>query len=423
MTEPLLDLDRLGRDLSRAQDALLQRHGQLPQVRARLLSPRTEPRSALRFPLRLALATAVVLVLVTAMVMLWPRQAVEPSLTFVADRQPGELGRWMAPVGTKPLALRFSDGTRITLAAESGARVQAIDHHGGRILLEHGEGDFHVMPRPHARWVVEAGPFRVNVLGTRFQLSWKPRTQQLALQLHHGRVRLVGPVLGSRVIQSGEAIHVDMAHEHLALSRIRDSVRPSARPSASPACAAPRATTSLPTTPATPSTPPAKPSPAKPARPAPSLAALVRDGRYKTALASANRRGWPHVLQHASVATLQALGDAARLTGDQAQASRIYATIRRRFPGTDPAARSAFALGRLAFDTRRAHRMAASWFQLYLDEQPHGALAREALGRLLEARQLSGETKAARQAARSYLKQFPHGPHAPLARSLVEDRP
>ena len=65
------------------------------------------------------------------------------------------------------------------------------------------------------------------------------------------------------------------------------------------------------------------------------------------------------------------------------------------------------------------HRDAASGFEQYLTEFSDGALAREAMGRLMESSLAAGNQAGARAAARDYLERFPEGPHAPLARSLV----
>ncbi len=105
-----------------------------------------------------------------------------------------------------------------------------------------------------------------------------------------------------------------------------------------------------------------------------------------------------------------ALSETARLGNRPARARQALLALRDRFPGDAQASTAAFYLGRMAGD-----REAAQWFRTYLREAPGGALRREASGRLLEVLSRSGDTAAAADAARSYLKQYPHGPHAPLA--------
>jgi hypothetical protein len=71
---------------------------------------------------------------------------------------------------------------------------------------------------------------------------------------------------------------------------------------------------------------------------------------------------------------------------------------------------------------RRAHGEAARWFEVYLRERPRGDLAREAAGRLIEARLGARDRPAARAAARAYLARYPDGPHAALARATLASR-
>ena len=59
----------------------------------------------------------------------------------------------------------------------------------------------------------------------------------------------------------------------------------------------------------------------------------------------------------------------------------------------------------------------------YLDETPRGPLAREALGRLMEAQSLAEDSVAAVSSAARYLETYPGGPHALLAKRLVAQRP
>ena len=97
-------------------------------------------------------------------------------------------------------------------------------------------------------------------------------------------------------------------------------------------------------------------------------------------------------------------------------AEEAYRTASRRFPTAD---RPIFSLGKLAFDNRRDYSAAAHWFEEYLRRFPQGALAQEATGRLLEARLKMGDIGAAHDIAKSYLRSFPNGPHAELARRTI----
>jgi TolA-binding protein len=110
-----------------------------------------------------------------------------------------------------------------------------------------------------------------------------------------------------------------------------------------------------------------------------------------------------------------------RLAKDFGAAKQIYLAIRRDFRGTRAAAMAAFSLGRIAFDNERDYASAADWFQTYLTEHRGKTLEREALGRLMESFYKAGNRTDAAQTARQYLERYPEGPHATLARSIIND--
>jgi TolA-binding protein len=93
--------------------------------------------------------------------------------------------------------------------------------------------------------------------------------------------------------------------------------------------------------------------------------------------------------------------------------------LRQRFAGSSDAATAAFRLGRIAFEKHHAYGDAASWFDIYLREQPSGPLMGDAFGRLMEARQRSGDWAGARVEAQQYLRRFPQGPYASEAQGIL----
>jgi TolA-binding protein len=114
------------------------------------------------------------------------------------------------------------------------------------------------------------------------------------------------------------------------------------------------------------------------------------------------------------------LADAARLSGAAEPARDALLSLRQRFAQEPRAATAAFLLGRIFFDQLHDAARAARWFGVYLDEQPQGELAGDALSRLAEAKALSGDRAGARQAARRYLQSHPQGPQAERAKLLAE---
>jgi TolA-binding protein len=142
---------------------------------------------------------------------------------------------------------------------------------------------------------------------------------------------------------------------------------------------------------------------------------LAASGRYQDAFALIQSRGFERVCGSASTQELVQLGDVARLAGQPAAARRAYVKAR----SASKVAMAAYGLGLTAFDQERNYPQAARWFRTYLRERPRGGLRREALGRLMEALRRSGDRSGARQVARRYVKEFPDGTHASLARRLI----
>ena len=116
---------------------------------------------------------------------------------------------------------------------------------------------------------------------------------------------------------------------------------------------------------------------------------------------------------------LTKLAQVARARGDAEIARTVLRSVRERFEGSAEAAMATFDLGRLAFDTTGRFLEAVHWFKDYLREFPHGKLAREAMGRLMEALERGGDHSGAREVANDYLLKYPTGPHVGLAHRLL----
>ncbi len=164
---------------------------------------------------------------------------------------------------------------------------------------------------------------------------------------------------------------------------------------------------------------PAAPEPSAQPAPATGWRALALNARYKEALAAAELEGFDAICGSAGVGDLQSLSYAARLGGSATRAVQALTALRRRFPGSAEAGAAAFMLGRMAQDGARDHAGAASWFNRYLAEQPSGAFAADAAGRLVEAEDRMGDDASARRAATRYLTLYPGGPHAAYARGVL----
>jgi len=355
----------------------------------------------------------------------WVRRPL--SFQIDADAGPaaiaGNAGDRIEANAVVPTALRFSDGSSIVLERGGKMRVLALARNGARVLVEKGAADIAIAhERGPGKWRFEAGPVTVDVTGTRFRVDWDPDRRSFGIELKEGSVIVGGDCLPSpRRVQRGDDLH---------LSCGPGAVAPSTKPAA----------TKPATQPVTNATAPgAAPAPALEAKAAPPRAtqtlahrdthaseggdwrALVAAGHYAEGVRAAERFGWSRICRTASATELLSLADAARLSGETSRAVEGLLMLRQRFPGSTSAATGAFSLGRLAFEKRSAYAEAARWFATYLDEQPSGPLMGDAFGRLMEARQRSGDRAAARRVAEGYLQRFPGGPYAGTARAILAD--
>ncbi|MDQ7039895.1 MAG: FecR domain-containing protein [Rhodothermus sp.] len=115
------------------------------------------------------------------------------------------VGREAAPVlvasaDTVPRVYTAPDGSQITLRPHSRLYVRHQSTTVLRYRLE-GEAFFDVVHRPERRFQVEAGPVRVTVLGTRFDVrTWGG----VEIFLETGRVQLEGPRGQRQVLTAGQ---------------------------------------------------------------------------------------------------------------------------------------------------------------------------------------------------------------------------
>jgi TolA-binding protein len=341
----------------------------------------------------------------------------------------GVVGEWIAAPPAVELPIRFTDGSLLRLAPSGRARVVAVDADGAELALERGALDLAVVHRDHTRWLVRVGPFQIQVTGTRFETSWDPVTEKFGVALREGAITVSGPVVGdARAVRAGERLTVSTATSTVEVSSIEARVEPSPSVDA-PTVAAPTVlASSAPSAPAravdldpvTPRATASNDAPGPIPREARGWAALALDAKYKDALAAAEREGFDTICATASARDLHALGDAARLGGSSARAAQAFSALRARFPGSPDAAAAAFILGRIAQDQSHDYAGAAGWYTRYLSEQPGGAFAADAAGRLVEAEDRMGDEGGARRAAARYLAAYPTGSHAAFAKSVIE---
>jgi hypothetical protein len=403
------------------QDCRLDADHSLGAVRVRFLNAEHRPSAIrkrfVRAALLLAAAFGSVGVVLLGVRLLRPAPLV---VTADNDHHTVAAGDWIR-VRQAAIPLNFSDGTSITLDPGSQARLEAVDAAGARLTIEAGHADVRVVPGRDGRWHLNLGPFGVDVTGTQFDVGWNPEAEELSLTMREGKVMVSGCVLGDgRPLLAGERLTASCRDRRFEVV----PAKPELVSSAPPAASVRARSASLDSAPAQLAT--ARPDSASAfartdtAALAPdSWQALARAGKYKAALGAADGVGFDLEVGRSSAEDLSLLGDVARFGGNLDESIKAYLTLRRRFPHTSLSANAAFAIGRMQFDQRGAYAEAERWFANYLTEQPHGPLAREALGRRMEALDRSGNSDAARTVAASYRKSYPHGPHIRLAERLL----
>ncbi len=340
------------------------------------------------------------------------------TISFKTATGEGQAGAWLATSRATELPLTFSEGTELVMAPGSRGRVEELERTGASFLLERGEIKARVVHRSNTSWRFLAGPFEVHVTGTALGVEWDPARERFAVHVDEGAVvgdgsrpergrASGGP--GGRAVRRRPAVandaHLAARAARVARGRRRRSGRGHRRRGPRWIAAMPRAA----------ALPPSTQRPRVTAIVASaSWSKLEEKGDYDAAYAAALSVGLASVLRASSADELLRLAQVARLSGHRDTEREALVTCRRRFPGSERAAVAAYELGRSSSPSE-----ASSWFDTYLGEQPGGPLAREASGRLVEARASAGDDRGARDAAARYLARYPDGPHAPLARRVL----
>jgi hypothetical protein len=398
--------DRLWRRLADAQDAALREDAlPAPQAAKKQARPRSVGRSAFAAIVVVALGIAVAIPVLRqrpARLAVHPGGALGDDRVLVADAR-------------SELPLQFSDGSSLTFRAGSAGRLHRLDS-GAEVFLESGRLESHVVHTPTTLWLVHAGSYRVRVTGTRFAVGWS--AGRLEVELFEGSVIIDGAELGAGVpLEAQHRLIVD--HGIVRTDRLAPSESPS---TASPGLVDPAA-----------APPPVSVAGSSDTGDATRVRGraddradwltLASQGSYTEAFRTAKSLGWTRLCRRLEVRPLLMLGDVARYNAARPQAQEAFEALVMRFPRDPLAADAVFSLGRLAFEAGQSDE-AARWFRHYVEIWPDGALADQAVGRLLEGAVARRDREAARGAARAYLARTPNGPQAGLARQTLEsDRP
>ena len=403
-----------GRNVARAQDRLFDEETVTNRAEAFLFDTETtafgvRPRRAWNRVV-LAAAAAAVLLIVGAGIVVVHRHMAHPSLTATIDGKKTAITEslWVQSPKGNETAISFSDGSRIRLETETRTRFIDITDNGAEMLVEQGRMAADITHRPKSRWRFYAGPFEVEVTGTRFDLTWDHQRAFFSVAMREGSVRITAPTLNEpRSVVAGEVFNAWVDEKRMEIAKnpsIKDAdadVSPARADTNSPLVALGERGDAVSSDTAT------------------SAESVVKSRR----MLSEERVNPPEASACSSITAAKAMkqADAARRDGDIPLATSRYDKIRRCFNGSREAALAAFSLGKIAFDNRQDWPAASRWFEQYLSEQHGEGPVREAMGRLMEAYVNGHRRKDALRIAGQYLAQYPGGPHAAFATSLIEE--
>ena len=319
-------------------------------------------------------------------------------------------GSWLSSAKRKELALTFSDGSIVEMDENTELRIQALKKKGAHLLLERGVIDVSVVHKGIKDWTFDAGPYRVYVTGTRFNVLWVPEDQNFKLDLKEGSVRVEGPMIEEgKVLTKGNRIRVSLLDKVAEISKLHGSHHREQKELTSVDLEESEESS---------------PKVARERAPLPrvkriSWRTLAKKGRFSDAVALIKPSDFDRIKARGSAEDLMLVGDATRLSGRNKMAFEAYRTVRRRYPKTEDSERAAFMMGRLYLDRNGDSPRAAKWFDICYRENRQGVMAREAAGRLIEALDKAKEPTRAKQAAQEYMNRFPRGPHKKLAQKIL----
>ncbi len=307
----------------------------------------------------------------------------------------------LAPTAAaKPL--EFSDGSKVVFAPSSQAKLSLLGPKRAALRLNRGRFTASIVHHPGMTWGVDAGPYTVEVVGTKFSVDWQGGSD-LRVEVSEGTVRVTGGDLDrAEVLRAGQKLERttrSAANDATETKAATTEQRPGER-------TAPAATLE-------------RVASAPPSARDPSLASLASAGKYRQALELAEKQGFERVIGELAENDLLLLANSARYAGSPARARQALLKLRDRFPGRPAADLAALYLARIAEQAEHRPQEAVRWLRTFLSESPTGDLAQSARASLLSILSAQGDTAGARAVAEDYLRYHPEGPLAEQARSLV----
>jgi TolA-binding protein len=349
------------------------------------------------------LAFAAVAAAVTFLV--WP----EAPLGVQVRGEPGTPVEFVDARGAERV-MDFSDGSEVRVREDSRLRLLGVGPNGAQVALERGSAHVSVVHKQKTKWVFSAGPYRVHVIGTQFELRWNPDTSGLEVEMDEGIVEVEGPGLQRQRVTTKQkleafaepasaSLYLDFPSSEQADGDGKNVTRRVKR-----------------TAPATDKAAVVE----KPRATGASWRQLADQGDEQGAMNAAEQAGFTWLANSMPRGDVLVLGDVALEAKQPARATEAWLAVRARFSGSAGASEAAIRLGKLA-DMQHDVDGAVKWFRQAAREAPNAATTPVALGEWFDVLARAGRKDEAKQVASEYLKRFKNGPSAAAARQVLAE--
>lgn len=198
------DLEQLGERVAKALEHRSGDERMLAKVKARFHQSVGEKRvPQRRVWFAFAGGAAIAAAAAVLAVVFYPRA--QPQVLGVAVRGHVGASSEFISARTEDQAIDFTDGSEVVVRTGSQLRVASVTPEGAAATLERGSAHVSVIHREKTKWTFTAGPYRVHVIGTKFELMWNPDTTGLQVQMEEGVVEVEGPGMArQRVAGTGK---------------------------------------------------------------------------------------------------------------------------------------------------------------------------------------------------------------------------
>jgi ferric-dicitrate binding protein FerR (iron transport regulator)/TolA-binding protein len=180
----------------------------------------------------LAAAAAALLVVGFTAALLWPTGD-RFAFWIGENRTEGEVGAWLEAPSEGVTVVAFEQGSRLTLLSAATARVVEAGESAVAVDLSRGSLEADIVGNNKTKWTVDAGPFRVTVLGTVFTVLWDAREKVLDVKVKKGVVLVQGRGLSEHGLKvtRGRHLRADSRTGFVSLNAVDSKSYDPSRPS------------------------------------------------------------------------------------------------------------------------------------------------------------------------------------------------